>query len=231
MKELSFGEYADKLGKSAEETLALAIEESRKRNQHYLAPSQLILALLHSHEPLFSELFDSSTIIESITKEVRMQADSESDYGASGRKMTLDVKTLFRLAWISCFQNGRKKIEAVDLLNALTQIVDSPLPMLFHKYGLPPERVAAFIRKLVENPISARISIDLSEIEFREEPEAKDDEEEIVPSPQWSKSLRFGAIIIIVILILIFAALLLAAEQVFAADASCSSSVAHFAIC
>lgn len=178
MKEPDFGDYADKLGKSARETLAFAIEESRKRDQHYLAPAHLVLALLRTQAPFFSELIENPATIQSITEELKTQADSPGDYKGSGLKITLDVKTLFRLAWISCFQNGRNKIEAVDFVNALTQIENSPLSMLFRKYGLDPGPVSRLLGRVLKHPIAVKMeSLEFSNADKQEVREAiaKDD--------------------------------------------------------
>ena len=50
---IDFGDYNDKLSKSGREVLALAIEESRRRDQNYLAAEHLFLALLKSRTKTF----------------------------------------------------------------------------------------------------------------------------------------------------------------------------------
>ena len=108
MRELDFGDYNDKLSKSGREVLALAIEESRRRDQNYLAAEHLFLALVKIEKRLFEDIVrDMRLSADDIIKDISQHLDLSKQYVGKGLKITFSMKSIFRLAWINTFQCGR----------------------------------------------------------------------------------------------------------------------------
>ena len=152
MRELDFGDYNDKLSKSGREVLALAIEESRRRDQNYLAAEHLFLALVKIERKLFEDMVrDLRLNPEDITKDISQHLDLSKQYVGKGLKITFSMKSIFRLAWINTFQCGRSKIESFDLLCAIFQEGNNIPVEIFRLYGIEPEHVVRRISERVKN--------------------------------------------------------------------------------
>lgn len=152
MRELDFGDYNDKLSKSGREVLAMAIEESRKRDQNYLAAEHLFLALVKVEKKLFEEMTrDLRLSPDDIIKDISQHLDLSKQYVGKGLKITFSMKSIFRLAWINTFQCGRSKIESFDLLSAIFQEGNNIPVEIFRLYGIEPEHVVRRISDRVKN--------------------------------------------------------------------------------
>ncbi len=152
MRELDFGDYNDKLSKSGREVLALAIEESRRRDQNYLAAEHLFLALVKIERKLFDEMVrDMRLTPDDIIKDISQHLDLSKQYVGKGLKITFSMKSIFRLAWINTFQCGRSKIESFDLLCAIFQEGNNIPVEIFRLYGIEPEHVVRRISERVKN--------------------------------------------------------------------------------
>ena len=152
MRELDFGDYNDKLSKSGREVLALAIEESRRRDQNYLAAEHLFLALVKIERKLFDEMVrDMRLSPDDIIKDISQHLDLSKQYVGKGLKITFSMKSIFRLAWINTFQCGRSKIESFDLLCAIFQEGNNIPVEIFRLYGIEPEHVVRRISDRVKN--------------------------------------------------------------------------------
>ena len=152
MRELDFGDYNDKLSKSGREVLALAIEESRRRDQNYLAAEHLFLALVKIERKLFEEMVrDLRLSPDDIIKDISQHLDLSKQYVGKGLKITFSMKSIFRLAWINTFQCGRSKIESFDLLCAIFQEGNNIPVEIFRLYGIEPEHVVRRINERVKN--------------------------------------------------------------------------------
>ena len=102
MREIDFGDYNDKLGKSGREVLALAIEESRQRNQNYLAAEHIFLGAVKIERKLFEDIVRNLRLTPGdIIKDVQQHLDSSKQYTGKGLKITFSMKSIFRLAWIN----------------------------------------------------------------------------------------------------------------------------------
>jgi len=152
MRELDFGDYNDKLSKSGREVLALAIEESRRRDQNYLAAEHLFLALVKIERKLFDDMVrDMRLSPDDIIKDISQHLDLSKQYVGKGLKITFSMKSIFRLAWINTFQCGRSKIESFDLLCAIFQEGNNIPVEIFRLYGIEPEHVVRRISERVKN--------------------------------------------------------------------------------
>ncbi len=152
MRELDFGDYNDKLSKSGREVLALAIEESRRRDQNYLAAEHLFLALVKIERKLFDDMVrDLRLNPDDIIKDISQHLDLSKQYVGKGLKITFSMKSIFRLAWINTFQCGRSKIESFDLLCAIFQEGNNIPVEIFRLYGIEPEHVVRRISERVKN--------------------------------------------------------------------------------
>jgi ATP-dependent Clp protease ATP-binding subunit ClpA len=152
MRELDFGDYNDKLSKSGRDVLALAIEESRRRDQNYLAAEHLFLALVKVERKLFEDMVrDLRLSPEDIIKDISQHLDLSKQYVGKGLKITFSMKSIFRLAWINTFQCGRSKIESFDLLCGIFQEGNNIPVEIFRLYGIEPEHVVRRISDRVKS--------------------------------------------------------------------------------
>jgi ATP-dependent Clp protease ATP-binding subunit ClpC len=152
MRELDFGDYNDKLSKSGRDVLALAIEESRRRDQNYLAAEHLFLALVKIERKLFDDMVrDLRLSPEDIIKDISQHLDLSKQYVGKGLKITFSMKSIFRLAWINTFQCGRSKIESFDLLCGIFQEGNNIPVEIFRLYGIEPEHVVRRISDRVKS--------------------------------------------------------------------------------
>lgn len=152
MRELDFGDYNDKLSKTGRDVLALAIEESRRRDQNYLAAEHLFLALVKVERKLFEEMVrDLRLSPEDIIKDISQHLDLSKQYVGKGLKITFSMKSIFRLAWINTFQCGRSKIESFDLLCGIFQEGNNIPVEIFRLYGIEPEHVVRRISDRVKS--------------------------------------------------------------------------------
>jgi ATP-dependent Clp protease ATP-binding subunit ClpA len=152
MRELDFGDYNDKLSKSGREVLAVAIEESRRREQNYLAAEHLFLALVKIERKLFEDMArDLRLTPDDVIKDISQHLDLSKQYVGKGLKITFSMKSIFRLAWINTFQCGRSKIESYDLLCAIFQEGNNIPVEIFRLYGIEPEHVVRRISDRIKN--------------------------------------------------------------------------------
>ena len=152
---MDFGDYNDKLSKSGREVLALAIEESRQRDQNYLAAEHLFLALVKIERKLFEDIAQDVRLNPGdIIKDVRQHLDLSKQYVGKGLKITFSMKSIFRLGWINSFQNGRSKIESHDLLVAIFQEGNNIPVEIFRLHKLEPEKIVQLIAKHLGTRVS-----------------------------------------------------------------------------
>jgi ATP-dependent Clp protease ATP-binding subunit ClpA len=156
MREMDFGDYNEKLSKSGREVLALAIEESRQRDQNYLAAEHLFLALVKIERKLYEDIVSDMHLDPGdIVKDVKRHLDLSKQYAGKGLKITFSMKSIFRLAWINAFQSGRSKIESHDLFVAIFQEGNNIPVEIFRLHKAEPEKIVEISSQKVGGRVSS----------------------------------------------------------------------------
>jgi ATP-dependent Clp protease ATP-binding subunit ClpA len=156
VRESDFGDYNDKLAKSGRDVLAIAIEESRRRNQNYLAAEHLFLGSVKIEQEMFQQSMRKLGLEPNeIVKDVRDHLDLSRHYLGKGLKITFSMKSIFRLAWINSFQTGRDKIEAYDLLLAIFQEGNNIPVEVLRLGGIEPEKVVCSLDAYFKSQIAS----------------------------------------------------------------------------
>ncbi|MGA2958472.1 MAG: ATP-dependent Clp protease ATP-binding subunit [Thermodesulfobacteriota bacterium] len=119
---IDLSNYKDYLSEKAHKVLASAIQESQKRQHHYLGVEHIFLAITEVENNLFSEIaaklnFSPREVILSL----REYLNSSKQIWGGGMKVPPSTKAIFKLAWDSAINSGRKVIETADLLKAIFQ--------------------------------------------------------------------------------------------------------------
>jgi ATP-dependent Clp protease ATP-binding subunit ClpA len=136
-----FGVYRNKLAVSGLRVLEHAIEESRRRNQNYVSAAHLVLALVAEDRDSFSAMrLDIRKRFRLLDDEFeqyvgKLESALETCAKHEGRGIRLSPQTiwLLRRAMKIAETNGRRRIEAADILSVFPQI--APVPYVRPSHG------------------------------------------------------------------------------------------------
>jgi len=102
--------------------LASAIHESQKRQHHYLGVEHIFLAITEVESNLFAEIAEKLNFSpREVVLSLREYLNSSKQVWGGGMKVPPSTKAIFKLAWDSAINSGRKVIETTDLLKAIFQ--------------------------------------------------------------------------------------------------------------
>jgi ATP-dependent Clp protease ATP-binding subunit ClpC len=115
--------YKDKFGESGKRIFDYAVQDSRRRDQNYLAVEHIINALASEEADLFNGTLRDLAVDPRAMKtkiERRLENNRQQHIG-KGLRILPDTIDLFKRAMDRARSQGRKTIEATDLLMALSQ--------------------------------------------------------------------------------------------------------------
>jgi ATP-dependent Clp protease ATP-binding subunit ClpC len=119
---IDLSNYKDYLSEKAHKVLASAIQESQKRQHHYLGVEHIFLAITEVESNLFSEIAEKLNFSpREVVLSLREYLNTSKQIWGGGMKVPPSTKTIFKLAWDSAINSGRKVIETTDLLKAIFQ--------------------------------------------------------------------------------------------------------------
>jgi ATP-dependent Clp protease ATP-binding subunit ClpC len=119
---IDLSNYKDYLSEKAHKVLASAIQESQKRQHHYLGVEHIFLAIAEVESNLFGEIAQKLNFSpREVVLSLREYLNSSKQIWGGGMKVPPSTKTIFKLAWDSAINSGRKVIETSDLLKAIFQ--------------------------------------------------------------------------------------------------------------
>ncbi|NWF56456.1 MAG: ATP-dependent Clp protease ATP-binding subunit [Syntrophaceae bacterium] len=119
---IDLSNYKDYLSEKAHKVLASAIQESQKRQHHYLGVEHIFLAITEVESNLFAEIAEKLNFSpREVVLSLREYLNSSKQVWGGGMKVPPSTKTIFKLAWDSAINSGRKVIETADLLKAIFQ--------------------------------------------------------------------------------------------------------------
>ena len=119
---IDLSNYKDYLSEKAHKVLASAIHESQKRQHHYLGVEHIFLAITEVESNLFAEIAEKLNFSpRDVVLSLREYLNSSKQVWGGGMKVPPSTKAIFKLAWDSAINSGRKVIETTDLLKAIFQ--------------------------------------------------------------------------------------------------------------
>jgi ATP-dependent Clp protease ATP-binding subunit ClpC len=143
---IDLSNYKDYLSEKAHQVLASAIEESQKRQHHYLGVEHIFLAFLEVERMLFEDIADKLKVSpRKIINSLQEYLNSPKQMVNEGIKVPPSTKTIFKLAWDSAVSSGRRVIETTDLLKAIFQEGHNVPVRIFRDLGVDPNMVTRLI--------------------------------------------------------------------------------------
>ncbi|HEY6120211.1 MAG TPA: ATP-dependent Clp protease ATP-binding subunit [Pyrinomonadaceae bacterium] len=148
---VDLGSYKDKFGESGQRILESALNESRRRDQNFVAVEHILQALI-SEEP---DMFNSSMrelsldpVVVKMAIEKRLIGARQQHVG-KGFRIAPDTTDLFKRAMERARAQGRKTIEATDIFEALVRY-DSLFVEVLRSMGANPDAVAQNVSAQVQ---------------------------------------------------------------------------------
>src|SRR5438477_2731032 len=148
---VDLGTYKDRFGDSGQRIFEYAMQESKRRDQNYIAVEHILDAFIHEEADLFNTTMRDLAVDPA---KVRMQIEQRlesSRYQHVGKGLRIAPETidLFKRAMERARAQGRKTIEATDLFMALAQDENSALMGVLRNLGANPETVVEQVRARV----------------------------------------------------------------------------------
>lgn len=143
---IDLSNYKDYLSDKAHRVLASAIEESQKRQHHYLGVEHIFWAIMEVESSLFSDIADRLNVSpRKVISSLQEYLNTSKQPLAGGMKVPPSTKTIFKLAWDSAIHSGRKVIETTDLLKAIFQEGHNVAVRILRGMGVEPTSVTRII--------------------------------------------------------------------------------------
>ncbi|MFH1758576.1 MAG: ATP-dependent Clp protease ATP-binding subunit [Pseudomonadota bacterium] len=143
---IDLSNYKDYLSDKAHRVLASAIEESQKRQHHYLGVEHIFWAIMEVESSLFSDIADKLNFSpRKVISSLQEYLNTSKQPLAGGMKVPPSTKTIFKLAWDSAINSGRKVIETTDFLKAIFQEGHNIPVRILRGMGVEPTAVTRII--------------------------------------------------------------------------------------
>ncbi|MCJ7495971.1 MAG: ATP-dependent Clp protease ATP-binding subunit [Deltaproteobacteria bacterium] len=143
---IDLSNYKDYLSDKAHRVLASAIEESQKRQHNYLGVEHIFWAIMEVESSLFSDIADKLNVSpRKVISSLQEYLNTSKQPLAGGMKVPPSTKTIFKLAWDSAINSGRKVIETTDFLKAIFQEGHNIPVRILRGMGVEPTAVTRII--------------------------------------------------------------------------------------
>jgi len=143
---IDLSNYKDYLSDKAHQVLASAIEESQKRQHYYLGVEHIFWAIMEVESALFADLADKLNVSpRKVINSLQEYLNVSKQVLGGGMKVPPSTKTIFKLAWDSAINSGRKVIETTDLLKAIFQEGHNIPVRILRGMGVDPNVVTRLI--------------------------------------------------------------------------------------
>src|SRR6266705_1181054 len=139
---VDLGAYKDKFGDSGQRVLEYALNESRRRDQNFVAVEHILEALINEEPDMFNSTMRELSldpVAVKIAIERRLQGGRQQHVG-KGFRIAPDTTDLFKRAMERARARGRKTIESTDICEVLSN-QDSMLVDVLRSLGARPEAV------------------------------------------------------------------------------------------
>ncbi len=143
---IDLSNYKEYLSDKAHQVLTSAIEESQRRQHYYLGVEHIFLALMEVEASLFTDIAEKLNVnTQKIVSSLQEYLNTPRQPASGGMKVPPSTKTIFKLAWDSAINSGRKVIETTDLLKAIFQEGHNIPVRILRGMGIDPAVVARMI--------------------------------------------------------------------------------------
>jgi ATP-dependent Clp protease ATP-binding subunit ClpA len=147
---IDLGQYKDKFGDSGQRILEGALNESRRRDQNYVAVEHILKALADEEADLFNATMrDLSVDPHSVRGMIEKRLEMSRQHIGKGFRIAPDTTDLFKRSMERARAQGRKTIEATDIFTALSQDERGLFVEVLRGFGATPEAVVENVRSRV----------------------------------------------------------------------------------
>jgi ATP-dependent Clp protease ATP-binding subunit ClpC len=147
---IDLGAYKDKFSDSGQRILEGALNESRRRDQNYVAVEHILKALTDEEADLFNATMrDLSVDPHSVRGMIEKRLEMSRQHVGKGFRIAPDTTDLFKRAMERARAQGRKTIEATDIFTALSQDERGLFVEVLRGFGATPEAVVENVRSRV----------------------------------------------------------------------------------
>ncbi len=148
---IDLGTYKDRFAESGQRVLEHAVQESRRRDQNYIAVEHILNALATEEADLFNSAMRDLALDPRSVKVLIEKRLENARYQNINKGIRIAPETieLFKKAMERARAQGRKTIEATDLFMALSQDETSALMNVLRNLGANPETVIEQVRARV----------------------------------------------------------------------------------
>ncbi len=139
--------YKDKFSESGQRVLEVALDESRKRDQNYVATEHILHALANEEADLFNATMrDLAVDPRSVKLLIEKRLDGSRQHTGKGFRIAPETTELFKKAMDRARSQGRRVIEARDIFYVLSNDERSLLNDVLQNLGVPAEELAQTAR-------------------------------------------------------------------------------------
>lgn len=139
--------YKDKFSDSGRRVLETALEESKKRDQNYVAIEHILHAVTREEDDLFtSTMRDLAVDPRSVRLLIEKRLDSGRQHTGKGFRIAPETTELFKRAMDRARSQGRRVIDGSDIFYVLSNDERSILNDVLQNLGVPAEEVAQTAR-------------------------------------------------------------------------------------
>ena len=139
--------YKDKFSDSGQRVLQTALDESRKRDQNFVAVEHILHAVVREEDDLFtSTMRDLAVDPRSVKLLIEKRLDGGRQHTGKGFRIAPETTELFKRAMDRARSQGRRVIEGSDIFYVLSNDERSILNDVLQNLGVPSEEVAQTAR-------------------------------------------------------------------------------------
>jgi ATP-dependent Clp protease ATP-binding subunit ClpC len=139
--------YKDKFSESGRRILDTALDESKKRDQNYVAIEHILHAVASEEDELFSSTMrDLAVDPRSVRLLIEKRLESGRQHSGKGYRIAPETTELFKRAMDRARSQGRRAIDGSDLFYVLSNDERSVLNDVLQNLGVPADEVAQTAR-------------------------------------------------------------------------------------
>src|SRR2546421_3597153 len=147
---IDLGAYKDKFSDSGQRILEYALDESRRRDQNYVAVEHILKALADEESGLFNATMrDLAVDPHTVRVVIEKRLEMSRQHVGKGFRIAPDTTDLFKRSMERARAQGRKTIEATDIFTALSQDERGLFVEVLRGLGASPEAVVENVRTRV----------------------------------------------------------------------------------
>src|SRR3954462_5050129 len=143
--------YKDKFSDSGRRVLETALDESRKRDQNYVAVEHILHAVASEEDDLFtSTMRDLAVDPRSVKLLIEKRMEMGRQHSGKGYRIAPETTELFKKAMDRARSQGRRVIDAADIFYILSNDERSVLNDVLQNLGVPSDEVAQTARTRIK---------------------------------------------------------------------------------